>query len=164
MNTYMRYACSLAVLCVVASSGLICSYKTVKSETAPEAVFDALAKEKKYTLVLFYQLAEKKKKGWFGSVKKTIITPESDQKALQTFKEISEHPKFKHHNEINFIAVDVEKDTFGAALFNRYSPESLPAYVLLHDGKEETNWLQRYTIPGDMSKQQLEEFLNDVLK
>jgi hypothetical protein len=162
MKIYIRWVQCMAMVCGISAVSLCGSYK----ETRSQETFDAMVKEKKYALVLFYQQGEAEEQaGWFGGKSKHKgKLPELDAQALKTFKSLSKSKKFKHHDEVNFFAVNVEKEKFGAVLFSRYSPERLPSYVLLKNGSEAMDWLQTYKLTGDMTEEQLTQFLDHVLQ
>jgi hypothetical protein len=79
------------------------------------------------------------------------------------FRGVSEYEKHRDRNNLVFVEVNVaNKD--GQELFDRYSLESLPGYVLLVDGKEARDLLQTYSLSANMTEEQLDQFLDNVLK
>jgi OST3 / OST6 family, transporter family len=126
--------------------------------TSNKTSFDRLVGSKKYAFVLFYKIDTSEKNSNLLA-KETVAY----KKVSTVFRGVSEYEKHKNRNDLVFVEVNVaNKD--GQELFDRYSIESLPGYVLLVNGKEARDLLQTYPLSANMTEEQIDLFLDNVLQ
>lgn len=152
---YMSIIVLLNAAEAYAQSGQTATYRV----TARQQAFDKLINSKKYAFVLFYKFDQKEKDQKLSDEER-----ERYKQLSAMFRDISQDAKYKNRSDLVFVEVNVaNKD--GVDIYNNFSSaQSLPAYVFLKDGKEVKDWGQTYNLTGALTREQLESFLDDMLK